>query len=167
MTTAFKWGAFQLDAFQIDAEVLGPCAGQDYVEESYAIGYVCGFADSAQPAQGGAVSRSKRPRKRAIVEVDGKTYSVPVDGLQEFFDSIREQAKVDIPVAVEPKKVKRIAKGKAVKPVIKVISAPQEELDRIKSHVDRTNKIMADIWQRTITRYLEDIEEEEWLLMML
>lgn len=173
MTTAFRWGAFQLDAFQIDAEIASSCPdGQNYVDAGYVLdGYVCGIvnpATSTQP-QGGAVSRSNKPRKRVVVEVDGKEYVVPIEGLQAFLDEIKNQAKlVEQPAPKRKKRTKKVVDTKITdQPVVKVVSAPPEEIALIQRHIDRTNEIMRQVWESALQRYIEDIEEEEWLLMLL
>ena len=118
-----------------------------------------------EPVRGGAVSRSKTPRRRVIVEVDGKEYIVPVEGLQEFLDAISKKAE-----AVAPKK-RKARKQKAVDiktaPVVKVVSAPIEEIALIQRHIDRTNEIMRQVFEGALQRYLDELEDEEALLWLI
>ena len=116
----------------------------------------------------GASSSGSRG-KRVVVEVDGKEYVVPIEGLQEFLDEIKNQAKLVEQSQTKRKKRKKDVRSPAIthQPVVKVISAPLEEIALIQRHVDRTNEIMRQVWESALQRYLEDIEEEEWLLMLL
>ena len=172
---SFDYQAFQFDAFQSGAF-------QSEVETEYYAFQPCVFqADAFQtdlcsvppepeqdePVRGGAVSRSKAPRKRVIVEVDGKEYIVPVEGLQEFLDAVSQKVER---VAQAPKK-RKARKQKAVDiktaPVVKVVSAPIEEIALIQRHIDRTNEIMRQVFEGALQRYLDELEDEEALLWLI
>lgn len=167
MTTAFKSGAFQLDAFQIDAVIPGGCAGQDYVDPTYAQnGYVCGFYSDGQAERtGGAAGSKTRRRRLVIVEVDGKDYRVPVELLQEFLSAVSDKAEQK-PIPKKRKQKQKVVEAVAP-PQIVIKSVAQADIELVQRHVDRTNEIMRQVWEGALKRYLEDIEEEEWLLMLL
>ncbi len=114
---------------------------------------------------GGSSSRKKRPRI-AIVEIDGKEYRVPVEQLQEFLNAIPQKADPQ-PIPKKRKQKQKAVQAVQSAPQIIVRSIPVEDIELVQRHVDRTNEIMRQVWEGAIKRYLEDIEEEEWLLMLL
>lgn len=123
----------------------------------------------ATASAGGAVSRggSKRPLI-AVVEVDGKSYRVPIDQAQEFFDALKQKVKaLPKPVFKRRKKKGRIIK-EVIEPIKIVIkSAPVEYFAQIEAMVDRTNEIFNTIWNRALQRYLLEMDDEEAILLLI
>lgn len=123
------------------------------------------------PVRGGAVSRSKAPRRRVIVEVDGKEYIVPIEGLQEFLDAVSQKVETAVEVAHKPRKKARKQKVTHTPvvstPVVKIVSAPVEEISLIQKHIDRTNEIMRQVMEGALQRYLNELDDEETLLWLI
>ena len=141
--------------------------GQRYFKARYFAAEFLRGVDVALP--GGAVSRGgfRRPLL-AVIEVDGKSYRVPIDKAQEFFDVLKERVK-ELP---KPKFKRAKKKGKIVKEVIDPIkivikSAPVEYFTYLEAMVDRTNEIFNTIWNRALQKYLLELDDEEAILLLI
>lgn len=119
-------------------------------------------------AIGGGIGHAKRPRPQlAVVTVDGQDYRVPIAKLQAFLDSLKKEVQASEVVKRKVKKIRKAATPKFEVPRIVVKSAPAEYLPMVQQQVDRSNEIMAVLWQRAIELALMELEDEETLMMLL
>lgn len=148
----------------------GTAAGTSSASATLTLSGETPVVDTPTGGAGGSSSRNKKRPSLVIVEVDGKEYKVPIEQLQEFLDAVAKerQETIEKPVVKAKKSVqKKVQEQPIAPPQITVKSIHSEDIALVQKHVDRTNEIMRQVWEGALKRYLEDIEEEEWLLMLL
>ena len=143
MVTAFQADAFQNNAFQIVAvKVI---------------------------ASGGGIGHGSKKTKKtpdiAVVTVDGQDYRVPIKELPAFLARKREE--LQEPAAVEKVIRKRSKKAEATPPRISVKLAPAEFKALVEATVDKSNEILAGIWEGLVKNHQREMEDEETLILLL
>jgi len=98
-----------------------------------------------------------------VVEYAGKEYRIPVSELEQFLMSIREEPKVRKIVK------KRVRKNKKAQfaPVVKLVDAPEEEVEHIQEAIDRGNEKLHYVWNILLQRRLQDMDDEEAILLLV
>jgi hypothetical protein len=134
-----------------------PCSWSAAWGNSWGASWGCGVIN----AVAGAIAR-RRPTL-VILEYAGKQYRVPVGELENFLAKIREESAV--------KKIfkKRVRKNKKSQnqPVVKVIDAPDDEIEHINLAIDRSNEKLHHVWKILLQRKLLDLGDEETLLLLV
>ena len=116
--------------------------------------YTSGSAGST----GGRVSP-----KVVVLEYAGKEYRIPAGEVSNFLASITKE------VAVKKVFKKRVRKNKKAQyqPEVKIVEAPDEEIDHIQVAIDRSNERLHHIWQMLLLRKLQEIDDEESILLLV
>lgn len=121
-------------------------------------------------AVGGGIGHSKtrvaKP-KIAVVTIDGQDYRIPIDRVQSFLDAQVKKLEVVKPVKVVKKNNKKTVKVENKPPQIVIKSAPVEMMPMIQSYIDKSNEILRIIWERTIARMIQDMEDDDAIAMLL
>jgi hypothetical protein len=111
----------------------------------------------------GAVGSSRRRVGVAVVELAGKEYRVPIDALEAFLASVREEPKIKKKLRTKLRKTKRAG----VIPEVKLVSAPEEEVEHIQAAIDRSNEKLQYIWKKILNQLIMARDEEEALFLIL
>ena len=128
-----------------------------------------GVAAPAAPvvATGGGIGHGGAKKRLIVVDVDGEEFRVPESQLQSFLDSVRETVQES---HVEDRIVKKKSKKAKVevKPVeVKVLYAPQGIEESVTLQVKQSNELFNRMMSAALIVYLEEIEEEEALLLLM
>lgn len=97
-----------------------------------------------------------------IVEVDGETFRVPESQLQAFLAALRET------VEEAPLRITKKRKKEAPKPVdIKIVHVPKEIKPYVAREIDRTREIINNIVRNAFMEYMQELDDEETLFLLL
>lgn len=114
---------------------------------------------------GGGKSKASRPT-RLLVTLNGKDHVITVDQLPGFLEYAKTQIDPK-PVKVKKKKGKKRLVIEQEAPQIIIKSVPQYALPEVRKVIDRTNEIMAILWERALMAYINELEDEEALILAL
>lgn len=131
--------------------------------ESQDLAEFAGTIPSRTQSGGGGNSSVSRP-KRLVITMDDKDYVITSDQLQSFLEYAKTQVK-EKPVKKKKKKSKTLVLTEPPKITFK--SIPPEVIPLVDKQIDRTNEILAEIWRKALIQYLQDIEDEEALMLLL
>ena len=109
---------------------------------------------------GGGISH-KRPQI-CVISVDGQDYRVHLDNVYAFLERKREES-------AKPKVRKGKSKKALVKKPPKIVlkSVPYEYKAQIQASVDWSNEILRKLWEGSLTRLINEAEQEEALALVL
>lgn len=134
---------------------------------------VTGKAEVISGIEGGFARRQRKSRL-IIVEVDGKEYRITEAQLPSFLEQVRVEAEQQAKTQEKP--VKRSRKGKKAKveatpvvetPVIVVKQAPPDIVPKINAQIEQVNNVIANVFAISMQKYLQELEDEEIILMLM
>ena len=98
-----------------------------------------------------------------VVSYAGKEYRVPVGELEAFLASLREEPKV---VRQFKKRVRKNKKAQFA-PVVRLIDAPEDEIEHVRHTIDNSNEKLHYIWNNLLAKRLQSLDDEEAILLLV
>lgn len=100
-----------------------------------------------------------RPVSIVVVEYAGKEYRVPIGEVHSFLARLAEPPEVR---KVFKKRVRKNKKSQ-YRPVVKVVYAPEEEIEQVNAAIDRSNEKLQYVWNKL----LQDLYDDEAILLLV
>ena len=115
----------------------------------------------------GGVKKHKKPKKnRIVVNFAGVDHVIEVENLQQFLDYAKN--KIDPgPVRIISKKGSKQLVIDNQPPEIVVKSVPSYAIPDVSDQIAKANEIMVNLWKKARKAYLQELEDEEALIVVL
>lgn len=120
---------------------------------------------TTSPAGGSSTKAKRKPL--IIVEIDGVEFRVPFDELPQFIAAQKKVTKAAARKHAQKARKRGITPKPAEAPQIVLKSAPIEYLPQIQAAIDNSNDIAYILWRNAILAYMQEVEDEEFLLLIV